>query len=95
MPAQIPIDRVSIKTSLEDRYKNQKCGGAYDVKSIQTVPGSRMPILSSDGVGSAITELKWTNQNFAVKQDLMITEFKDSSLKYIDTTGFSSKKYKP
>jgi hypothetical protein len=99
MPIQ--QDRPSITTTLEERYASQEVGGAYDAKSIQTAQGSRMPIVSSDGTGPAITETQWTNPNFLVKEAMQQTEFKDAldgqTSKQLSSMlqGFSNKKYKP
>lgn len=38
MPAQTPIERTSLKTSLADRYASQKCGGAFDAASVKSQP---------------------------------------------------------
>ena len=39
MPAQIPIDRVSTRISLEARYATQKAGGAFNAKDVKNQPG--------------------------------------------------------
>jgi hypothetical protein len=39
MPAQTPIDRVSTRISLEDRYATQKAGGAFNAKDVRNQPG--------------------------------------------------------
>lgn len=100
MSSQTQIERKSLTLTLEDRYLSQKCGGAYDAKSVVTKQGDRMPILASDGVSSAITETRWTNPNFLIKASTMQTELKDASGDQskqlsIFLQGFSNKKYKP
>lgn len=96
----IPTERPSTTTSLEDRYNSQKCGGAYDAKSVQTKQGARMPILDASGNGPASTENQWTNPNFLVKASPQQTELKecaDNTSKQLSVhmKGFSNKKYKP
>lgn len=86
MPAQIPINRVSTKTSLEDRYLTQKVGGSFDVKSELGIRGHR-PIIDT------LQSKMWTPAGFKVS--MKDTEFKPATLNFVDTTGFSNKKYKP
>lgn len=97
----IPVERESTTHTLEERYASQRCGGAYDAKSVQTAQGSRMPILDSAGVSSAITETQWTNPNFLVKVSPQQTELKEcldgekSKQLSILMQGFTNRKYKP
>lgn len=95
MPEQTPIDRTSLTVNLENRYSTQRCGGAYDAKSVVTKQSGRMPILGADGISSALTETRWTNENFLVQTPFMKTELKESSLNFLDSLGFSNRKYKP
>jgi hypothetical protein len=88
MPEQTPINRVSLKKSLVDRYNTEQVGGAFDVKA-QLAIKDHTPIIDS------LQSAKWTPAGFKVKQQLMVTEFKDTTLNFTDTTGFSNKKYKP
>ena len=94
MPSLAPTPRPSLKTSLEQRYKTQKCGGAYDAKSVKSEPGSRTPIPSSDGVSATISDAMWTKPNFAVKAAILQTEFNDKALNRAEFIGVSTTPYK-
>lgn len=95
MPAQTPIERVSLKTNLEDRYNSQRCGGAYEAKSIKTGHGERMPIYDATGVNPSLIERQWTYPDFLIKQTVSDEEYKHKSLNIVNSMGFSNKKYKP
>lgn len=99
-----PSDRPSLTKDLATRYATQKAGGAFEVKQRLKPPGSsphagdRMPI---DG-----NEKFYTNDDFAVKQALGVTELLDaqeannsSSPKSKEISlyirGFNNRKYKP
>jgi hypothetical protein len=79
---------------LEERYKTQKCGGAFDVKSIKTESGTRMPLLSSDGVSSPISDIQWTAPQFSVKSPILQTEFNDKALNRAEAIGVATIPYK-
>lgn len=78
-----PNQRPSLTTNLESRYSNQRAGGAFDVKQRLKAPGrspqngDRMPI---DG-----NERLYSEDDFAVKQQLGVTELLDA--KEANTSG--------
>jgi hypothetical protein len=77
-----PVNRESLNKSLEERYKTQKVGGAFDAKKAT-------PDIFGD------LEKKWTKAGFVNAGDEKLgiegTQSKKGSL-YIQ--GFSNKKYK-
>lgn len=90
-----PIDRPSLNKSLVDRYSEQRTGGAFDAKSIETSEGSHVPVDPTHGS----LEGKITKPGFVIKMKQGQSEFvevadgvnsKETSL-YIK--GFSNKKY--
>ena len=102
MPIQ--TERPSLKLGLLERYNTQKCGGAYDAKSITGIAGTRMPVYSSDGNGTCLASRMWTGTNFLVKMPTGESEFNDvpkgfqgliSKELSIYIQGFTNKKYKP
>ncbi len=91
MPAQIPVDRVSLKTNLEDRYLSQHAGGAFNVQ--KQIQSSGHMSLTVGGNASWLSS-QITPAGFKVRQPLMVTEFKPASLNFLDTTGWNNLKYK-
>ncbi len=80
------ITRESLTISLEERYKKQKVGGAYDAK---TAGGNTMLAAGN----SSFQSTKWTvNPGFRTKSNG--ENFNSNALNYIDTTKFSNVKYK-
>jgi hypothetical protein len=99
-----PSSRPSLKTDLESRYRTQRAGSAFDVKTTLKQPdqsprnGDRMPINGNERLYSV--------DDFAVKQTLGITEFLDATSANSSTSpsslemsrfmrGFTNRKYKP
>ncbi len=98
-----PSERPSLSTDLESRYRNQRAGSAFDVKTILKSPGNvpsagdRMPI---DG-----NERLYSVDDFAVKQIYGVTELLDARSANNSTSpsskelsrfmkGFTNRKYK-
>ena len=71
-----PINRESLSTDMETRYKNQNAGGAFDAKNIVTQPGDRS---SNGGVGFGLQETRYTNKLFRVSSNsfLQQSDFKN------------------
>lgn len=95
MPAQTPIERVSLKTSLVDRYESQRCGGAYEAKSIKTGHGETMPIYDATGIGPSLVERMWTYPDFFIGQTRSDEQYNGRSRNIVNSMGFNNKKYKP
>ena len=71
-----PLNRESLNKSLEERYKTQKVGGAFDAKDINTKPDSIT--LSADGSHSINGQFfTITNGGFRVKQPLGLSDLAD------------------
>ena len=71
-----PLNRESLNKSLEERYKTQKVGGAFDAKDINTKPDSIT--LSADGSHSSKgQQFTITNGGFRVKQPLGLSDLAD------------------
>jgi hypothetical protein len=100
----IPVERQSLTKTLEQRYAAQHAGGSFEVKTLLKKPGQapmtgdRMPI---DG-----NEYRYTVNDFAVKQPIMVTEFLDaqdankgdaaqSKELSLYIKGFNNRKYSP
>jgi len=92
-----PVNRESLNKSLEERYKSQKFGGAFNAKDINTKPDSITPGSSAKGQEFTIDE-----GGFRVKQPLGLSDLadvpdrKNSTSKSLSslTKGFNNKKYK-
>ena len=92
MPAQTPIERESLDTTLEGRYNTQHAGGAFDAKDIET--SGKHASLSKAG-NSSFQSANWTPAGFKTKMALFLTEFKAKALNFIDSQGIDTRKYKP
>ena len=84
--------RPSLQTDLASRYANQKVGGAFDAKDIETEGGHSS--LSKAG-NSSIQSGIWTPSGFKTKMSLMMTELKAKALNFVDSQGLDNRKYKP
>ena len=96
-----PLNRESLNKSLEERYKTQKVGGAFDAKDINTKPDSIT--LSADGSNSIKgQQFTITKGGFRVKQPLGLSDLadvpdrKNSTSKQLSsyTKGLDTKRYK-
>ena len=96
-----PLNRESLNKSLEERYKTQKVGGAFNAKDINTKPDSIT--LSADGSHSSKGEqYTITKGGFRVKQPLGLSDLADVSDRKNSTSkrlsnnliGFNNKKYR-
>jgi len=96
-----PLNRESLNKSLEERYKTQKVGGAFDAKDINTKPDSIT--LSADGSHSSNgQQFTITKGGFRVKQPLGLSDLSDvpdrknSTSKQLSsyTKGLDTRKYK-
>ena len=93
-----PVERTSLKTSLEDRYKSDKAGGQFNAKDANTnnmMQGLIAPFgYSQKSVDLTIEPGFTTNMGNNKKEN-----FKDSVLKNDNSTlfkvGFDNTKYKP
>jgi hypothetical protein len=86
-----PISRPSLDTTLEQRYAAQQAGGSFDAKDIETSGGRASLSKGGTSFQSAI----WTPAGFKTRMALLATELKAKALKFIDSQGFNSRKYKP
>jgi len=96
-----PLNRESLNKSLEERYKTQKIGGAFNAKDINTKPDSIT--LSADGSHSSKgQQYTITEGGFRVKQPLGLSDLadvpdrKNSTSKRLSNNliGFNNKKYR-
>jgi hypothetical protein len=96
-----PLNRESLNKSLEERYKTQKVGGAFNAKDINTKPDSIT--LSADGSHSSKgQQYTITEGGFRVKQPLGLSDLADVSDRKNSTSkrlsnnliGFNNKKYR-
>ena len=92
MPAQTSIERDSLETTLEGRYKTQRVGGAFDAKDIET--SGKHSSLSKAG-NSSYQSSEWTPSGFKTKMAFLLTEFKAKALNFVDSQVLSNRKYKP
>ena len=81
MPAQTSIERDSLETTLEGRYKTQRVGGAFDAKKA-----------TPDIFG--LLEKDWTKPGFAIggEEGLGIEGIKKGKSLYLN--GLDTKRYK-
>ena len=71
--AENTVNRESLATSLEERYKNQWAGGAYNVHDSVLTNGT-----SAVATGDSIYDKMYTvTPGFVLKQPLMQSEFKE------------------
>lgn len=80
MPAQTPIDRQSLGTTLEERYATQHVGGAYDAR--QAGPEQPIDFGQQDKVFESPSTFKTDN-------------FNTKALNFADSLGLDTRKYKP
>ena len=72
----IPLNRESLNKGLEERYKTQRIGGAFNAKDINTKPDSIT--LSADGSHSSKgQQYTITEGGFRVKQPLGLSDLAD------------------
>lgn len=97
----IPLNRESLNTRLEERYKTQRIGGAFNAKDINTKPDSIT--LSADGSNSSKgQQFTITQGGFRVKQPLGLSDLADvpdrknsTSRRLSDNlTGFNNIRYR-
>jgi len=90
------IDRESLKTSLEARYRaKQKAGGTFDAyKSDADTPGNMLEGLQG-GLGYTQKSRDWTTEpGFKTKSQTMQENFNKKALNYIDSQpGFNTNRY--
>lgn len=79
MPAQTPTERPSLTTTLEERYANQRVGGAYNAKEVKKQP----------------IDFGIQDKFFESPPDFEPGNFNDKALNFADSIGVSTKKYKP
>jgi len=79
MPIQTPTERPSLTTSLEDRYKNQRVGGAYDAKEVKKQP----------------IDFGFQNKTLQDPTGLAPETFSEKALNTSASSGHTTKKYKP
>lgn len=95
-----PINRDSLVTDLERRYKKQKAGGAFDAKNITTTEDTVASLVEPSIQGQKFTIDKG---GFRVKMPIGLSSLADvpdrinSTSKQLSqyTKGLSNKKYKP
>jgi len=95
-----PINRDSLATDLESRYKKQKAGGAFDAKNIITAEDTIATSVEPSIQGQKFTIDKG---GFRVKMPTGLSSLADvpdrrnSTSKELSqyTKGLSNKKYKP
>lgn len=98
MPNQ--INRDSLVVDLENRYKKQKVGGAFDAKNIVTSDDGLAPAYDGSYKSQAYTI---TKGKFRTKQPIGLSDFADVPDRQNSTSkqlsqyvqGLSNKKYKP
>jgi len=78
--------------TLLERYSKQHTGGAFEVKDAITNGGHQSLTLNGE---LSFQSSKFTPTGFKTKIQPMVSEYKQLSLNFLDTTGFSNKKYKP
>lgn len=79
MSIQTPTERPSLTTSLEDRYNNQKVGGAFNAKEVKKQP----------------IDFGFQNKTFQDPTDLAPETFSQKALNIATLSGHTTKKYKP
>ena len=79
MPAQTPINRESLTTTLEQRYANQNVGGAFNAKEVVNQP----------------IDFGQQDKTFESPSGFAADNFNDKALNYVSSMGHSTKKYKP
>jgi hypothetical protein len=97
----IPIQRDSLTTTLENRYNNQKAGGAFNAKNIVTSDDTISPLVGKPSDKGA--QYSIDKGGFRVKQPVGLSDLadvpdrKNSTSKQLSayTQGLSNKKYKP
>jgi hypothetical protein len=76
---QTPTERSSLTTTLEERYANQKVGGAFDAKEVKKQP----------------IDFGHQNKVFQDPANLAEKDFSQLALGYASLSGHTSRKYKP
>jgi hypothetical protein len=79
MPQQTPIDRTSMRISLEERYNSQHVGGTYDAKNVKTQP-----------IDFGLQDKLYENP-----PGLLPDNFNEKALKFAESLGHTNQKYKP
>ena len=105
MPAQIPIDRKSLDTTLDGRYENQRVGGAFNAKDlpknnkidlaerylVQHVGGA----YDAKNVREQPIDFGQQDKTFETPDTFLGDNFNEKALNFAKSTGHTSKKYKP
>lgn len=79
MPIQTPTERPSLKTTLEDRYANQRVGGAFDAKEVKVQP----------------IDFGHQNKILQNPTGLAPADFSEKALNTAASSGHTTQKYKP
>lgn len=79
MPIQTPTERPSLTTSLEERYVNQKVGGAFNAKEVKKQP----------------IDFGHQNKVLQNPSGLAASTFSDKALDAAASSGHTTQKYKP
>jgi hypothetical protein len=79
MPIQTPTERPSLTTTLEERYANQKVGGAFDAKEVRVQP----------------IDFGHQNKTLQNPTGLAPQTFSDKALNTAAASGHTTQKYKP
>lgn len=98
MPTPINRESLDVVNSLEERYKSQTAGGAYNAKDITTTFDT-LRVRSWTG----LSERMWSKAGFRVKQSQGHSDFLDVPDRVNSTSkgssnyvrGHSTKKYRP
>jgi hypothetical protein len=82
--------RPSLQKTLEERYKSQQAGGAFNAKEITTEGHAS---LEKDGKAS-IQSAKWTPKGFKTRMMSLLTEFNGKALGFANYLGVDTRRYK-
>ena len=86
-----PTERPSLTKTLEQRYEEQKSGGAFDAKNITTDGHASLDKAGNSSFQSA----QYTPSGFKTRMQTMVTELKETALNWIATQGHTTRRYKP
>ena len=76
---QTPTERPSLEMTLEERYANQKVGGAFDAKEVKKQP----------------IDFGHQNKTLQNPSGLAASTFSDKALDTAAASGHTTQKYKP
>ena len=79
MPIQTPTERPSLEMTLEERYANQRVGGAFDAKEVKKQP----------------IDFGHQNKILQNPSGLATDTFSDKALNTAAAIGHTTQKYKP